>query len=114
MIGILMPIVIIAIIVIHTIVIIGKPRRRPRGRKEALSLSPLKPPNFDLDFHCRSPLPLCSLHVRLSTVSASLGRRLPYSATQPGAEAIGFCNHDKTLPFPTLCQASWDWFPLMA
>lgn len=71
MIAVIMAIFMDALIVIPTIVIIEKPRRRPGGRKEALSLSPLKLPDFDLDSHCRNPLPACALQVRLPTISRS-------------------------------------------
>lgn len=71
MIAVIMAIFMDALIVIPTIVIIEKPRRRPGGRKEVLSLSPLKLPDFDLDSHCRNPLPACALQVRLPTISRS-------------------------------------------
>lgn len=121
-IAVLMATVIGAVTVIPTVDNIKKPRRRPGGRKETLSLFALKPPDFDLDSEHRNPLsPACST---TSHLFSGPGRRLPCSEAQPGvggvpsASTVKFspsspCAQHPGVSFPPwletagLCVASW-------
>lgn len=113
-----------AVTVLASILIMKKPRRRPGGRKETLSLSALKPPGFDLASQRRNPclcVPcMCAGQTSLfqPRKEAPLSRGTGRSWAIPSASTVKLsspspCAQPPGIGFPPwlesagLCVASW-------